>query len=73
MTEFIIRQKISGDMSDDNIDNWNDLFISKEDHEKKMKESFNKGYKKALDDHHILHGKNADKFLKETGLDKSSR
>ena len=34
------------------------------------KEEFDKGYKKALDDHNILYGKQAKKFLKDTGLDK---
>ena len=39
MTKFITRQKISGDMSDDNTDNWNDLFISKEDYEKEIQKN----------------------------------
>lgn len=43
-----------------------ELFYSQEEYDG----AFNKGYHKACDDNHILYGEDAERFLKETGLDK---
>jgi len=48
------------------------LWLSEEDHQEEIRKAVYKGYRKALDNNNILHGKNAKRFLKESGLDKLS-